>query len=176
MSFKQRIRHQFTRGRLTTVGRFLKNRVLEMAGKAFLSRYGKEHRMKRYTLRVVIGVEAPGKEVIEEAIGSAGFRVQSHAGDALSFFNLDGRAKFSGFNSSVRSDRKGKNDGQMRPFIVQVNLFVEATSKSALEGPVSAVVDGKVSEYAPIVLEFLGLADKVRFRAMSAEILVGHNA
>lgn len=168
---RDRIAEQFTKERLALTGRYLKRKALEFAGRVVLSRIRKGAKMKKYTLRLAVDVETSGRDVIEDAIGKATPDIYKYAPEALAFLNLNGSTRFCGFRSDISADKKHR--GPKKRFSVQIDLFLEAESKAAVDEPVKAI-SGQVDQYAPVVLGLLGIADSVQLNGMSASVLKGH--
>lgn len=167
-SIRQKLREQVTPERIEIAKRYLRRKAIQLAGKVFVSKFGKEPSMQRFTLRLMIDIEADGRKVIDDAMNGAGAQLYKYAPDALAFLNLNNGARFSGFRSDVTDI-----DSTGRDFRVQVDLFLEAANRESIQQPIDAVKD-QASTYAPVVLNMLGLAGKVQFRDLKTEIVEGH--
>ena len=169
---KQRLREQLTKERLGLAGRYLRRKAIQLAGKAFIKKFGKGLQMHPFTLRLQIDIEATGRDVIDSAMMQAGGEVYKYMPDALAFMNLNGTARFAGFKSKV-TESKAEEGSSLKPFCIWLDLFLEAASRAAIEEPVS-VVQGQAAKYAPTLFAVLGLTDKAQFCQLAVEVLEGH--
>ena len=168
----EKAKAHLTPERLSMLKQFVKKRAIGWVGNAILNRKKKGDRMSKYTLRLDINVEASGRDVIDKAMTDATPHVYKYASDALAFFNMNGDTRFCGFKSDVSAVKTRKRSAE-KPFLIQVDLFLEAPNKKAVEEPVSKIKD-QVGQFAPMVLGFLGIVDKVKFQSMDAKVVKGH--